>query len=73
MENPRVSIAASHAENFLYTPWAVFPQKACNRKCADKQSGSRAMYYRRVTCITAVPFVTLQLSQQRGGLEEAVA
>lgn len=75
MKDPRVSIAASHPENFLYTPWAMalFPQKACNRKYMDKQSGSRPTYYRRVMCITTIPFVTLQLIHQQGGLEEAVA
>lgn len=76
MEDPRVNIAASYPENFLYMPWAMpllFPRKASNRKCVDKQSGSRATYYRRLMCITAIPFVTLQLSHQQGELEKAVA
>lgn len=75
MEDSRVSTAASLPENFLHMPWAIallFPWKACNTKRVDKPR-SRATSYRRVTSITAIPFVTLQLRQQQRGLEEALA
>lgn len=56
------SRTASLPEKFLSMPWAMallFPWKMCNRKWTDK-AGSRATYYRKVTCTTALPFVTLQ-------------